>query len=144
MQHRVFLKRTFNTTASELYRWFVQPELVAQWFGPQNTTVGKVQTDVRVGGQYRIELLFAKGGGFDVVGNYEVLQAPHLLAFTFRYEGLPNPAPDSLITIRLEETGSEQTTVSFTQAFEQEPANMESRTLAWNYMFDKLAHLAAP
>ena len=143
MEHRVYLKRTFNTNASQLYQWLVQPELIVQWFGPQNTTVGAVETDVRVGGKYRIELCFAKGGGFDVVGTYEVLQAPHLLAFTFQYEGLPNPAPPSLVTMRLEQTAPGQTTLTFTQAFELEPANMDKRTLAWNFMFDRLQQRTA-
>ena len=142
-EHRVFLERSFNTSAIELYNWFVEPSLLAQWFGPQNTTVGKVETDVRVGGRYSIELNFEAGGGFKVVGQYEVLQSPHLLAFTFQYEGLPNPAPNSLVTIRLQETSSEQTVVSFTQAFELEPDNMQSRTVAWNYMFDLLGALAS-
>ena len=137
----VFVTRKFNCSASELFDWLVQPNLVAKWFGPKHLSVGKVQTDIRVGGKYSIELKRSDGQSFFIEGRYYEINAPSSLTFSLHYEGVESAPPNSTVKIKLVEITQNESLLSLVQEFEYTPADMEGRTKAWEHMLQELDEL---
>lgn len=134
----IYINRKFNCPKLELFEWLTKPQLIAQWFGPKRLSVGHVQTDLKIGGEYRIELLKADGQHFFILGAYQKISRPDQLVFSFKYEGLSSAPPESLVKITIEEITPKQSHLYLMQEFKTIPTDMESRTAAWNAMFSEL------
>jgi len=70
------------------------------WFGPANT--GKVlsaELDVRVGGRYHVAFTTTDGERHDVSGEYQEVDAPRRLSFSWAWKSTPER--ESLVTIEL-------------------------------------------
>ena len=140
--NKVFINRKFNCSPTSLFDWLTKPDLLAQWFGPPNYTIGMVQTDTRINGKYSIELVSPGDQHFFIEGEYLEINAPNSLEFALRYTGLPTPPPESTVKIKLTAVGENECQLSLTQQFELAPTDMENRTKAWEYMLEKLANYA--
>jgi len=134
----IFLSRTFNCSAQELFNWLITPELIARWFGPKDLSVKDVKTHICVGGSYSIELNKPNGDHFFIQGEYLEIATPHKLVFSFRYEGLGQSPPESVVKMILKQITEHQTSLSLTQKFDTAPLDMEGRTKSWESMFCKL------
>ena len=137
----VYLTREFNCSINELFRWIVEPQLIAQWFGPKHLSVANVETDLCVGGQYRIELLKPDDQRFNIEGEYIEITEPYKLVFSLKYSGLANTPPDSLVNIDLEVIDSHISKLSLLQKFDSMPSDMKNRAKTWEGMLTKLYQL---
>ncbi|MEM7367572.1 MAG: SRPBCC domain-containing protein [Bacteroidota bacterium] len=124
-----------------MFEYLVQADLIAQWFGPKDMTVGTVELDTQIGGLYNIQLKESKGRSFYIQGQYIEIDPPHSLVFSLRYQGLTGDPPTSVVNIQLKEIGSEQTELSLSQKFDFLPHNMSERNQAWELMMDRLTQL---
>ena len=138
--NKIFINRKFNCSASQLFDWLVKPSLIVQWFGPKHLSIGAVQTDLQLGGNYSIELLKPNDQNFFIKGKYIEINAPDLLVFTFQYIGLSIAPPNSIVKIKIEELNQNESLLTLTQDFEHTPSDMDSRTKAWEHMFLILAN----
>ena len=50
------LRRVLPAPPALVFRMHVEPDLLAQWWGPKGFSVPSVELDVRVGGSYRIAM----------------------------------------------------------------------------------------
>lgn len=137
----VYVNRTFNCSQKELFHWVTDPELLVQWFGPSFLKTVSAETDPQKGGSYRIQMLQESGEAFYIKGEYLEIIHYSQVAFSYSYEGLQNPMPDSEVRIHLEETGPQTVNLSLVQKFSTTPPEMERRTEAWNYMLGVLEDL---
>lgn len=142
-ENKVYVSRTFECNARELFSWLTDPTRIAQWFGPEGFTVGNVSNNLSEGGKYQIELKKDDMIRFTILGSYLTINAPNKLAFTYDYVGLENPPPPSKVYFDLKEIGPDQTELSMTQVFEIQTPDFATRTRAWNYMLDKLSRLVS-
>lgn len=79
--------RTFNAPAPSVYRLWTDPVLVARWWGIRDCTIPTCELDVRVGGQWRIDMLTASGRLYRNQGVYlQVLENRYL-----EYTDVPDP-----------------------------------------------------
>ncbi len=136
--NKVFVSRKFICSPAELFDWLVQPELIAQWFGPKHLIVGEVHSNLEVDGQISIELKKANGSNFFIKGQYLEIDKPEKLVFSYQYSDLQNPPPESVVTIKLKALNQNQTELTLIQSFEQIPEDMPSRKDAWNHMLQVL------
>ncbi|NQY08864.1 MAG: SRPBCC domain-containing protein [Flavobacteriales bacterium] len=137
----VYVSREFNCTKSKLFEWITQPDLISKWFGPKHLSVKNVTNELRVNGNYNIEMIKPDGSTFIIGGKYLEIEEPNKLKFSFAYVGLAETPPESTVEIILEEINATQTKLSLIQKFETVPADMENRTKAWEGMFFKLTGL---
>jgi uncharacterized protein YndB with AHSA1/START domain len=140
-QTNVYVKRTFNCSQKELFNWVTNPELLVQWFGPSFLKTGSVETDPRKGGSYRIQMIPETGSSFYITGQYLEVIHYSQINFSYSYEGISEPMPDSEVHINLEEAGSHTVHLSLTQKFSTTPPEMGRRTQAWEFMMGRLADL---
>lgn len=140
-QNKIYIERQFNCSPAKLFEWLVQPKRIAQWFGPRHLSVGKVQTDVRVGGKYSIELHEQNRPPVSIVGEYLEINAPNTLVFSLRYQGVATTPPESLVKMKITNMSEGVSRLLFTQEFVSMPADMDRRTEAWVHMFRLLEKL---
>ena len=136
---KIFLERTFNCSARELFAWLVKPELLVTWFGPKHLTTLAAKVDLRIGGEYIITLKHDSGSTFFIKGKYLEILPPYKLLFTFYYDGISSPPPDSTVDIRISPLEESQTQLTLIQYFDYRPHDLSQRTGAWEYMCDLLS-----
>lgn len=90
------LERVLPASRPAVFAACTKPELLAEWWGPQDFTAPSIELDVRVGGRYRIAMQPPEGELFYLTGEFRELDPPSRLAYTFRWE---NPDPDDRETV---------------------------------------------
>jgi uncharacterized protein YndB with AHSA1/START domain len=134
------LERTLHAPRAAVYRALTTPEELGKWWGPQGFTAPSIEFDPQVGGGYRIAMQPPDGDLFQLSGEFEHVEPPARLAYTFRWDP---PHPDdreTLVTLSFEERG-EATAVRLTQAGF---ATLERRALhdaGWTESFERLGQL---
>jgi uncharacterized protein YndB with AHSA1/START domain len=81
--------REFDATPDKVYRAHVDPEIFAQWIGPEKRGATVDRWDARSGGSYRY--VIASDGfeaGFN--GVFHELRENELIVQTFSWEGMPD------------------------------------------------------
>lgn len=108
------LKRILPAPRATVYRLMSHPRELAKWWGPQGFTAPGVDFDPHVGGSYRIAMQPPDGDLFHLSGEFQEVDPPARLAYTFRWDP---PDPDdrqTVVTLSLEDRG-ERTEVLLTQ-----------------------------
>ena len=137
----VYVTRKFNCSAKTLFKWIVEPEFISKWFGPKDFSVGVIQRDLKVGGDYKIELIKSDSTSFFVVGTYLEIDDRKCLKFSFSYSGLTKHRPKSIVHLTLKELDPLATELTLIQKFETTPDGIENKTKGWEYMFKKLSKI---
>lgn len=143
----VRIVRTISASPHDVYRAWLDPEMIRRWLAPGAMDVTRVEVDERVGGHYRIWQAQSgiEGGGFD--GQLLELVPDQRIVFRLGFVGpdrLLGPKYDSILTISLRgaaEGGTVLTLVhekleQLAQALPQVARNVEA---GWNSVIDKLA-----
>jgi uncharacterized protein YndB with AHSA1/START domain len=82
------ITRDFNATPEQLLRAHTDPDLFAQWIGPNRMTTKIDQWDARTGGSWRF-VQDAEGTEFAFHGCFHEIR-PDRIVQTFTYEGEPD------------------------------------------------------
>ena len=100
------LERIFDATPERIFAAWTKPHLLKRWWGPVGSTITAAEVDLRVGGRYRlgIQQPSAPEPHF-VSGIYQVVQPPHKLVFTWRWENPDMDIGDSLVSIEFRARG---------------------------------------
>ncbi|HLV21585.1 MAG TPA: SRPBCC domain-containing protein [Polyangiaceae bacterium] len=102
----VVAKRRFEASPEEVFRAFMDPELIQQWMlGPEGWTMPVCIHEGVPGGKIRYEWSDGKGGGFYLTGEILELDPPHRSVHVERMH-LPDPTPDNHIVTTFTADGS--------------------------------------
>lgn len=143
----VRLQRNIPATPEQVYRAWLEPDLLRRWLAPAGLEVTRAEVDEHVGGRFRIWQANAGGeaGGFEC----EVLELVPGERLVFRWgfvgpDRSAGPAYDSLLTITLEGAAGGATTL--TLVHEQldalhaaMPRVAEKVGVGWGMALEKLA-----
>jgi uncharacterized protein YndB with AHSA1/START domain len=136
------ITRVLPAAPSVVFGAFSDAERLAQWWGPAGFTVPSLDFEPRVGERYRIEMQPPDGEAFYLVGQFQAVDPPTRLAFTFVWE---EPDPDdveNLAELSFRDLG-DSTEVALAQGpFKTEPRRELHRD-GWTDSFDKLERLVA-
>jgi uncharacterized protein YndB with AHSA1/START domain len=98
-------KRHYAAPIEKVFRAWTEPEALKLWFGPSDE--GKIlvaETNINVGGRYRIVLEMPDGEQHRVGGVYREVVPNEKLTFTWAWESTPER--ESLVTVKLKKAGS--------------------------------------
>ena len=131
------IKRRINAAPSKIYAAWTDPEKLAAWFGPAKAKEGSVQaeTDLRVGGQYRISFHAIDGEYFQASGVYREIVPNELLVMSWAWHSTPER--ESQLTISLKPDGAGTLLTLLHQQFFNEAAR-DGHQKGWNELLDKL------
>jgi len=133
------LTRTLPAPPERVWLALTDPAAMAAWFWPPafGTTV---EIDLRVGGRYRIAAPHGPTGGFAAVGAYRVVEPPHRLVFTWRWEG--QDGPETLVTVTLA-GGDEKTELRLVHEGFADDHDRDMHAQGWADCLDRLpGHLS--
>lgn len=99
----LIVRHVVRASAARAFACWTEPRLLARWWGPAGVTCTGAEVDLRVGGRYRIGNRFADGREVWIVGEFERIEPPHRLVFSWRLE--PGPDLDERVTVRFEPRG---------------------------------------
>ena len=98
------LVRRFNASPEALWRAWTDPQSLKRWMAPTDRhSVELAETDVRVGGRYRLVMKAPDGELHDVSGVYREVVPNRKLVYTWAWRSTPER--ESLVTLQLRATG---------------------------------------
>ena len=96
------LQRRFRARPERVFRAWTLPAALREWWCPTGFVAGDIEIDLRVGGGYRIAMVrTADGGRVAVSGRFHVVEPPHRLVYSWRWEGAFANMPETHVTLVL-------------------------------------------
>lgn len=130
------VQKTIPAPPERLFAAWTKPDELRRWWGPDGVTCVDPQVDLRVGGRYRIGNRLPDGSILWIVGEFEVIDRPHRLTYTWRLEG--SDAGAERVTVRFEARGA-TTDVIVTHASIATEALRDQHKHGWVGCLDGLA-----
>jgi uncharacterized protein YndB with AHSA1/START domain len=92
--------RHLRASPERVFRAWTDPKILARWFFPnEGFDVPTAETDVRVGGRYRIVMRSPEGKLHDVSGTYREIVENRKLVFSWAWAS--EPQAETLVTLEL-------------------------------------------
>ena len=136
---RLVIRRKLAAPRARVYAAWTQPEQMRQWAGPGDITVPEIESELRIGGSYRMTMQKPDGERLVVRGVYREVRAPERISYTWRWEeDSPADEVETLVTVEFHDLGDETELVLTHEEF----ASQESRNNhegGWNASLDQLA-----
>jgi uncharacterized protein YndB with AHSA1/START domain len=112
----VEMERTFKAPRESVFRAFLDPDSVKNWWGPEALDMTIDKMDVKPGGKWRFIHKDPSGNTFAFNGEYKNIEGPDKITQTFNYEGLPGNH-ELVETVRFEEEEDGHTKVTSTSSY---------------------------
>lgn len=139
------ISREFDAPRELVFKAFIDPELLPQWWGPRRLTTEVDTLDARPGGQWRFINRTAEGTEFAFHGVYHEILAPERIIDTFEFEGLPETGHVTLETLKLEALPGGRTRLTAQSVFQsvtdRDDALQSGMEEGVNDSYDRLAEL---
>ena len=90
------LEKDLPAPAETVFAACIDPETLAEWWGPEGFTSPALELDPREGGRYRITMQPPDGPAFHLRGVFREVEPPRRLVYTFEWE---EPDPDDQETV---------------------------------------------
>ncbi len=100
----LIVRRSIRATAEKLFDAWTEPEQLTQWWGPNAVICTAAEVDLKVGGRYRIANQFPDGKVLWISGEFELIERPKRLIYSWRIG--PESAPAERVIVRFEQSGS--------------------------------------
>jgi uncharacterized protein YndB with AHSA1/START domain len=144
-KREIVMTRVFNAPRELVFKTYIDPQLLPQWWGiGGTTTVDKM--DVRPGGEWRYVQHDDSGAEYAFRGVYREVVPPERLSYTFEFEGMPGHI--LLETIVFEDKGDQTqlTSTSFYETLDDLEGMLQSgaehgAAITWNRLEELLATL---
>ena len=131
------IERTFRAPIEQVFDAWTSEEVLRRWLhcGPDWETP-TAEVDLRVGGQIRIVMRDPDGDHHGAAGNYQLIQRPYRLVFTWIFDDHPdNP---QLIELEFSERDGVTTVVMVNSGIATEERE-ESQRFGWEGCYDELS-----
>jgi uncharacterized protein YndB with AHSA1/START domain len=80
------VRRTIRATREQLFDAWTQPEQLRRWWGPRGVVCTAAEVNLFVGGTYRIANRFPDASVVWIHGEFEVIERPARLVYTWQLE----------------------------------------------------------
>ena len=125
------IDRVINAPRDRVYQAWTDPVEARVWWSGSGMGAETVEMDVRVGGRFRIAMRSDDGTAYVVGGIYSVVEPPHRLVHSWRWEtGGPPTGEDSAVSIVFEDLGG-TTRIAITHERFADQANADAHTAGW-------------
>ena len=132
------VKRVFRAPRERVFRAWTEPDLLKQWLGGAHIPDPIAEVDLRVGGQYRLQLRAEGSPIFWVTGTYQEITPPERLAFTWQFEGTEMDTGETLVTVEFHDRGDETEVVMLHERFPNNDIR-DRHGEGWTISFNQLA-----
>jgi len=130
------LVRRIAARPSIVFDALTTPEGIAHWWGPDDGPVLLAETDLRVGGRFRVRFRMLDGSEHESSGEYLEVVKPERLAMTWRWVGGEAPG-ESRLEFKLRAI-AEGTELTLTHSRLPDEETRRSHEEGWSGALDKL------
>ncbi|WP_336485915.1 SRPBCC family protein [Methylobacterium nigriterrae] len=139
---RLVVEREFAAAPERVWQAWARPEEMVRWLGPVEWPATRVEAVLQVGGAWRA-CLTARDGSDELwqSGRYLDVDPPHLLRFTFRWEGTNHedgPGVETIVTVRFERLAGGRTRLTLTQEGLASERSAGGHAYGWSSTLDRL------
>jgi uncharacterized protein YndB with AHSA1/START domain len=99
-QLALVVRRTIKAPVARVFEAWTQPDQLRRWWGPRPITCSDATVDLRVGGAYRIGNQLPDDSVLWISGEFEVIEPPNRLVYTWHVEGKAERALERSVTVR--------------------------------------------
>ena len=118
-ERKMIMTRFFDAPRELIFKAYIDPNLIRQWWGPKRLTTTVVKMDVRPGGIWRFVQRESDGNEYVFNGMYHEIVPPKRLVYTFEFEGMPGHVTVETVTFEEEHNAKTKlTSESFFQTIE--------------------------
>lgn len=143
----LILRRMLKAPQELVFEAWTSPEHIKQWMQPEpGMVVPLAKMDVRVGGQFRIQMKTAEGEFFTAVGEFTEVKAPEKLVYTWDWEKDGSSedfgeveGKTSMITVEFLKRGERATEMVLTHTRFATVETRDSHARGWSRILDGLA-----
>jgi uncharacterized protein YndB with AHSA1/START domain len=135
------IRRTFNAPRQRVYDAWTKAEEIKKWAAPGAMTVALAESDLRVGGKYRIHMQATDGNQHRVFGVYRVVDPPKKVVYTWTWETQPD-VTDTVVTVEFHERGKATEIVLRHEGLETEELRKRHKE-GWIGCIDKIQALVS-
>jgi len=127
--------KEFSASVEKVYAAWTDPKQMMKWMGPGEVKCENVQIDLKVGGNYSIEMVTDECEHPNAIGEYKEIVPNKRLQFTWSWKG--GDMPDTLVTIDFEDMGG---TTKLTLVHENfsTPEAAEKHNIGWDGCLENL------
>ena len=135
------LKRRIKAAPEKVFEAWTRPEQMTRWWGvTENPKPPIAETDLRVGGRFRVQFWDPKNEHHSVSGTYREVVPNRKLSFSWAWQSTPER--ESLVTIDLNAVDDgTMLTLTHEQFFSEQARDDHSR--GWGVALDRLEALYA-
>jgi len=133
-------RRAIPATPEQVFHAWTDAAELQKWFGPKGVSCVGAEVDLRVGGRYRIGNRFADGRVVWIAGEFERIEPPRELIYTWNIE--PEFAKPERVVVRFEPRGA-GTEVIVVHERVPDAAIRERHAEGWEGCLDGLVRLFA-
>jgi uncharacterized protein YndB with AHSA1/START domain len=101
----LIVRRSIRASPERIFDAWTQAKHLKQWWGPKSVECVDAEVDLRVGGRYRIANRFPDGNILWISGEFEAVERPHRLVYTWRVGEAETSA--ERVTVTLHALGEE-------------------------------------
>lgn len=130
------VRRTFAAPRERVFNAWTRAEELQKWFAPGPLTTAIAESDLRVGGRYRITMRGPDGAEHTVRGVYRTIEPPRRLVYTWAWDDKPGSG-ETLITVEFHEHGRSTEVVLRQVGFPNEKERADHNH-GWEGCFEKL------
>jgi uncharacterized protein YndB with AHSA1/START domain len=131
------VRRIIDAPAEQLFEAWTQPAHLKRWWGPRPVTCVDAEIDLRVGGVYRIANQFPDGKILWIFGEFEIVDPPHKLVYTWRVD--PQSKVSERVTIQFEARGDATEVIVMHERIPN-AATRDKHQEGWDGCLDRLAN----
>ena len=129
------IRRRFAASTERVFQAWIDPAILVKWMGPGDITVSVAETDVRVGGAFKIVMDEPDGERYTATGTYEEIVESEKLVFNWTWDHVDEV---TLVTIDLEAVGDDETELTLTHTGFAQKDVRDHHEQGWNGCLDKL------
>jgi uncharacterized protein YndB with AHSA1/START domain len=132
------VRRTIRASPERLFDAWTQPRHLEQWWGPADVECVGATVDLRIGGAYRIGNQFGDGRVVWIGGEFETIERPHRLVYTWRLESADGDALAERVSVHFDPIGDDTLVVVVHERIGDETAR-RGHEAGWVGCLDGLA-----
>jgi uncharacterized protein YndB with AHSA1/START domain len=99
----LIVRRSIRASPERIFDAWTQPQHLKLWWGPKSVECTEAEVDLCVGGRYRIANQFPDGKILWISGEFETIERPHRLVYTWCVG--PAAAAAERVTVTFEARG---------------------------------------
>lgn len=141
----IVISRTFDAPRALVWQAWTDPKHIMQWWGPKGFSNSACESDLRVGGEFMLNMCAPDGNNYPCKGVFHEIVEPERIVYdSTADEGHPCGAglpPRSRVTITFTELGN-RTMLTLHTRFEsterKEAANQAGYSVSWGQALERL------